>query len=274
MGKRLAKAGMKMSSVVPSTMGTLMSSGVMEGGKRLSGCEAIGPAEFASFLEGYAAGIQKRGKCQRGDRTVLDAIGPAADAAAQAAAQPGATLASVAEAAVRGADEGVTATRDMTPSLARLPCSPPAPPAWKIRAPLPASSWCAVWRITFAKGNDSMGKLIGFGDFMVRLGPPGYQRFIQCSQFDVNYTGAEANVCVSLAMMGMETEFVTRLPDNDIARAGLATLRKYGVGVRHVAFGGERMGVFYVEKGASSAPGQGGLRSQVFLHCHRARRGF
>ena len=91
----------------------------MEGGKRLSGCEAIGPAEFASFLEGYAAGIQKRGKCQRGDRTVLDAIGPAADAAAQAAAQPGATLASVAEAAVRGADEGVTATRDMTPKFGK-----------------------------------------------------------------------------------------------------------------------------------------------------------
>ena len=119
LGKRLAKAGMKMSSVVPSTMGTLMSSGVMEGGKRLSGCEAIGPAEFASFLEGYAAGIQKRGKCQRGDRTVLDAIGPAADAAAQAAAQPGATLASVAEAAVRGADEGVAATRDMTPKFGK-----------------------------------------------------------------------------------------------------------------------------------------------------------
>ena len=101
-----------------------------------------------------------------------------------------------------------------------------------------------------------MGKLIGFGDFMVRLGPPGYQRFIQCNQFDVNYTGAEANVCVSLAMMGMETEFVTRLPDNDIARAGLAMLRKYGVGVRHVAFGGERMGVFYVEKGAAQRPGK------------------
>lgn len=101
-----------------------------------------------------------------------------------------------------------------------------------------------------------MGKLIGFGDFMVRLGAPGYLRFLQSEHFDVNYTGAEANVCVSLAMMGVETEFVTRLPDNDIARAGLATLRKYGVGVRHVAFGGERMGVFYVEKGASQRPGK------------------
>ena len=66
LGKRLAKAGMKMSSVVPSTMGTLMSSGIMEGGKRLAGCADIGAAEFAKFLEGYAAGIQKRGKCQRG----------------------------------------------------------------------------------------------------------------------------------------------------------------------------------------------------------------
>ena len=119
LGKRLAKAGMKMSSVVPSTMGTLMSSGIMEGGKRLAGCADIGAADFAKVLEGYAAGIQKRGKCQRGDRTVLDAIGPAADAAMAAAAQPGATLETVAEAAVRGADEGVAATRNMTPKFGK-----------------------------------------------------------------------------------------------------------------------------------------------------------
>lgn len=99
-----------------------------------------------------------------------------------------------------------------------------------------------------------MGKLVGFGDFLVRLSPPGYQRFIQCNQFDINYTGAEANVCVSLSMMGIPTDFVTRLPDNDIARTGLATMRKFGVGVDHVAFGGERMGVFYLEKGASQRP--------------------
>ena len=101
-----------------------------------------------------------------------------------------------------------------------------------------------------------MKKVIGFGDFLVRLSPPGYQRFIQCSQFDINYTGAEANVCVSLAMMGIETEFVTRLPDNDIAKAGLSMMRKYSVGVNHVAFGGDRMGVFYLEKGASQRPGK------------------
>ena len=70
----------------------------------------------------------------------------------------------------------------------------------------------------------------------------------------MNYTGAEANVCVSLACMGMDTEFVTRLPDNDVARAALSELLKYRVRVDHVAWGGERMGLFYLEKGASQRP--------------------
>lgn len=65
-GKTLMKAGMKMSSVVPSTMGTLMSSGIMEGGKALKGKAELGPAELAAYLTAFAAGIQKRGKCQRG----------------------------------------------------------------------------------------------------------------------------------------------------------------------------------------------------------------
>ena len=73
-GKTLMKSGMKMASVVPSTMGTLMSSGVMEGGKALKGKSEIGPAELAAYLTAFAAGIQKRGKCQLGDRTILDAV--------------------------------------------------------------------------------------------------------------------------------------------------------------------------------------------------------
>ena len=89
---------------------------------------------------------------------------------------------------------------------------------------------------------------------MLRLNPEGYLRFLQADRFLVNYTGAEANVCVSLAMMGMDTDFVTRLPENDIAAAGVAQLRKFGVGTSHIAYGGERMGVFYVEKGASQRP--------------------
>ena len=99
-----------------------------------------------------------------------------------------------------------------------------------------------------------MKKVVGFGDFIVRLSPPGYERFIQASSFNINYTGAEANVLVSLAQMGVPTEFVTRLPNNAIAKAALSMLNKYGVHTDKVAFGGERMGLFYCEKGASQRP--------------------
>ena len=99
-----------------------------------------------------------------------------------------------------------------------------------------------------------MKKIVGFGDFLVRLSPPGYLRFLQADHFDINYTGAEANVLVSLALMGERTEFVTRVPDNDIGRAAVRSLGKYGVGTGCVAYGGERMGVFYLEKGASQRP--------------------
>jgi 2-dehydro-3-deoxygluconokinase len=97
-------------------------------------------------------------------------------------------------------------------------------------------------------------KFIGFGDFILRLNPPGYLRFSQADSFMINYTGAEANVCVSLSCMGIETDFVTKLPDNDIARCGVACLRKFGVGTSKIVYGGERMGVFYLEKGAAQRP--------------------
>ena len=99
-----------------------------------------------------------------------------------------------------------------------------------------------------------MKKMVGFGDYMLRLNPAGYLRFMQAKHFEANYTGAEANVCVSLAMMGMDAEFVTRLPDNDIAAAGIAELRKFNVQTGHIATGGDRMGIFYLEKGASQRP--------------------
>lgn len=104
------------------------------------------------------------------------------------------------------------------------------------------------------KGRNIMKKVVGFGDFLVRLSPPGYLKFIQAESFDINYTGAEANVLVSLACMGVDTEFVTRLPQNAIADSGVAMMRKFNVGTRHIAWGGERMGVFYLEKGASQRP--------------------
>ena len=99
-----------------------------------------------------------------------------------------------------------------------------------------------------------MKKMVGFGDFLLRLGPSGYLRFMQAREFEINYTGAEANVCVSLAMMGMNTQFVTRVPNNDIAKAGVAELRRMNVGTDHIACGGERLGIYYIEKGASQRP--------------------
>ncbi|MBQ8388185.1 MAG: sugar kinase [Clostridia bacterium] len=101
---------------------------------------------------------------------------------------------------------------------------------------------------------DPSKKVVGFGDFMLRLNPEGYLKFIQADRFVVNYTGAEANVCTALAYMGMKTDFVTRLPDNLIAECALANLRKFNVGTEHIAIGGDRIGLFYAEKGASQRP--------------------
>ncbi len=113
-GKMLMKAGMKMSSLVPSTMGFLMSAGIMEGGKALKGkTELDGPA-LAAYLTGFADGIRKRGKCQAGQRTIYDAVLPAAQAASAAAAN-GASLEEVITAALNGAKSGVEATKDMVP---------------------------------------------------------------------------------------------------------------------------------------------------------------
>ena len=120
LGKKLMKAGMKMASVVPSTMGTLMASGIMGGGKAIAGSEAIDAGVFVKYLEAFGDGIAKRGKCARGDRTVLDAIGAAADKAAAVLAKNAAvTLTDVAEAAYQGAQEGVVATRDMAPKFGK-----------------------------------------------------------------------------------------------------------------------------------------------------------
>ena len=118
-GKTLMKSGMKMASVVPSTMGTLMSSGVMEGGKALKGKSEIGPAELATYLTACAAGIQKRGKCELGDRTILDAVDAGAKKAAAAVEAGAADLETVINAAVEGATEGVEATKNMTPKFGK-----------------------------------------------------------------------------------------------------------------------------------------------------------
>lgn len=97
-----------------------------------------------------------------------------------------------------------------------------------------------------------MKKVVTFGEIMLRLTPPGYQRFSQANVFDVVYGGGESNVAVSLANYGIPTEFVTRLPDNDIGDCALMAMRKYGVGTQHIARGGERLGIYFLEMGAVS----------------------
>ena len=89
---------------------------------------------------------------------------------------------------------------------------------------------------------------------MLRLSPPGYLKLIQTDCLTANYTGAELNSLVSLRHFGCETEFVTKFPDNDIARCAIATMRKYDVDCARIVFGGDRLGTYYSEKGASQRP--------------------
>jgi 2-dehydro-3-deoxygluconokinase len=94
-------------------------------------------------------------------------------------------------------------------------------------------------------------KVVTFGEVMLRLSPPGFQRFVQARSFDAIYGGGEANVAASLAHWGLPVEYVTRLPSNDLGDACLNYLRQYGIGTRHVVRGGERLGIYFLESGAA-----------------------
>ncbi len=96
-----------------------------------------------------------------------------------------------------------------------------------------------------------MGKFVCFGEIMARLNPVGYLRMVQAEQLEISYAGGEANVAVSLANYGKQSAFVTKLPDNDLTKSALRKLRSYGVDVSKVTLGGDRMGIYFVEKGAS-----------------------
>jgi 2-dehydro-3-deoxygluconokinase len=93
-------------------------------------------------------------------------------------------------------------------------------------------------------------RVVTFGEIMLRLSTPGYHRFAQATSFDVNYGGGEANVAVSLANYGLESRFITRLPQNDIGRACRMELEKYGVDTSRINYGGERLGIYFLETGA------------------------
>ena len=95
-----------------------------------------------------------------------------------------------------------------------------------------------------------MSKVVTFGEIMLRLATPGFQRFIQSASLNATFGGGEANVAVSLANYGIDTEFVTRLPNNDIADWCVSELRKYNVETNEIIRGGERVGIYFLETGA------------------------
>ena len=99
-----------------------------------------------------------------------------------------------------------------------------------------------------------MAKIVTFGEIMLRLATPSHLRFGQGNELVATFGGGEANVAVSLANYGEDVEFVTRLPKNDIAAACVRELRGFGVGTSNIVYGGERMGIYFLETGAVARP--------------------
>ena len=99
-----------------------------------------------------------------------------------------------------------------------------------------------------------MKRIVTFGEIMMRLNPEGYLRFVQAGAFEASYAGGEANVAVSLANYGMNAAFVSKVPAHEIGQCAVNALRKYGVDTAGMVRGGDRLGIYFVEKGASQRP--------------------
>lgn len=97
-------------------------------------------------------------------------------------------------------------------------------------------------------------RVVTFGEIMMRLNPVGYERFVQANEFVSTYAGAEANVAVSLSNYGVDAAFVTKLPEHEIGQAAVNSVRKYGVDTSLITRGGDRVGIYFCEKGASQRP--------------------
>ena len=97
-------------------------------------------------------------------------------------------------------------------------------------------------------------KFVGFGEMHVRLTPEGYYRLSQADTFKVNYTAAEGNMAIALSYMGVPSMFVTKLPDSEIGRCTMRKLAQFGVDTSKIVWGGERIALFYLERGASQRP--------------------
>ena len=94
-------------------------------------------------------------------------------------------------------------------------------------------------------------KVVTFGEIMLRLSPPGHSRIVQAQQFEVTFGGGEANVAVSLANFGLESYYLTKLPPHEVGQAALNHLRRFGVRTDYIVRGGDRLGIYFLETGAS-----------------------
>ena len=100
-------------------------------------------------------------------------------------------------------------------------------------------------------GSSMNKKVITFGEIMLRLSTPGYARVVQSDFFNATYGGGEANVAISLAQLGIPAAHVTRFPDNELGKAATNLLQRFGVDTSHIIFGGDRLGIYFLETGAS-----------------------
>ena len=94
-------------------------------------------------------------------------------------------------------------------------------------------------------------KVVSFGEIMLRLSTPGFSRFVQAQSFDATYGGGEANVAVSLSNYGLTSYFVSKIPTHEIGQSAVNHLRRFGVDTRFIVRGGDRLGIYFLETGAS-----------------------
>src|SRR5690606_41285208 len=99
-------------------------------------------------------------------------------------------------------------------------------------------------------------KVVTLGEIMMRLSTPGFERFVQADSFDVTYGGGEANVAVAVTNYGLNGVFVSKVPDNALGQAAINHLRRYGVDTSNVVRGGKRLGIYFLETGASARASQ------------------
>ena len=203
---------------------------------------AAGAASVASAAgEVFDATADAAGKFARGAADVAGVAGKAAiDAAEKAAASP----------AAKAVAEAVTGAAGAAGNIARNAVGGAVEKAAKLAGDAAAKLAARSW-FPHAANSSKEPRVVCFGEIMMRLNPPGHMRFVQARSFEASYAGGEANVAVSLANFGVDAAFVSKVPKHEIGQAAVNALRQYGVDTSRVVRGGDRLGIYFIEKGAS-----------------------